>query len=104
MQSSFRAIAASSKSVIWLRALSRPSGSAISSGVSPARLRRGATGTPALLRRAITRRARPACVIGSEAKSWSEFRAEELPLLILDPPGRGQLPTNGLNEQVFGRE
>src|SRR5215471_15467290 len=90
--SSFRAIAASSKSVIWLRTLSRSSGSAITSGVSPARLRRGATGTPALLRRAIARRERPPPAIGIEAKSRSEFRAEEVPLLIVDPPGQGRLP------------
>jgi hypothetical protein len=91
-QSSFKAIAASSKSAIWLRTLSRSSGSAISSGVSPARLRRGATGTPALLRRASARRERPPCAIGIEAKSCSEFRAEEVPLLILDPPGKANLP------------
>jgi hypothetical protein len=58
-------IAASSKSAIWLRTLSRSSGSAISSGVSPTRLRRGATGTPALLRRAIAKRERPLAPSGS---------------------------------------
>jgi hypothetical protein len=60
--------------------------SAISSGVSPTRLRRGATGTPALFRHAIARRVRPPCAIGIEAKSCSEFRAEEVLLLILGPP------------------
>jgi hypothetical protein len=40
------------ESAIWLRTLSRSSGSAISSGVSPTRSRRGATGTPAPSRRA----------------------------------------------------
>jgi hypothetical protein len=60
--------------------------SAISSGVSPTRLRRGATGTPALFRRAIAGRVRPPCAIGIEAKSCSEFRAEEVLLLILGPP------------------
>jgi uncharacterized membrane protein YeaQ/YmgE (transglycosylase-associated protein family) len=45
-------------------------------------LRRGATGTPALLRRATARRERPPCAIGIEAKSGSEFR---VPLLIFDP-------------------
>src|SRR5262249_58953610 len=67
------------------------SGSAISSGVNPTRLRRGATGTPAALRRATARRERPPCAIGIESKSSSEFRAEEVPLLIVDPPGQGQL-------------
>jgi hypothetical protein len=74
------------ESAIWLRTNSRSSGSAISSGVTPTRLRRGATGTPALLRRAIARRERPPCAIGIEAKSRSEFRAEAVPLLILEPP------------------
>ena len=74
------------ESAIWLRTNSRSSGSAISSGVTPTRLRRGATGTPALLRRAIARRERPPCAIGIEAKSCSEFRAEAVPLLILEPP------------------
>src|SRR5262249_19230123 len=90
-QSSFRAIAAASKSAIWLRTVSRSSGSAIASGVSPTRLRRGATSTPALLRRAIASLLRPPPAIGIEAKSCSEFRAEELPILILERPGR-QLP------------
>src|SRR5262249_34040792 len=90
-QSSFRAIAASSKSAIWLRTLSRFSGSAITSGVNPARLRRDAP-TPALLRRAIARQERPPPAIGIDAKSCSEFRAEEVPLLIVDPSGQGQLP------------
>src|SRR5262249_10988288 len=62
--SSFRAVAASSNSATWLRTLSRSSGSAITSGVSPTRLRRGATGTPALWRRAIARRERPPPAIG----------------------------------------
>jgi hypothetical protein len=60
-------------------------GSAITSGVSPARPRRAATGTPALLRRAIAKRERPPCAIGIEAKSCSEFRTEEVRLLIRDP-------------------
>src|SRR5262249_7561064 len=58
----------------------------------PTRLRRGATGTPALLRRAIARRERPPPAVGIESKSCSEFRAEEVPLLIIDSPGQGQLP------------
>src|SRR5262249_32448892 len=74
-----------------LRTLSRSSGSAIASGVSPARLRSGATSTPALLRRAIASLLRPPPAIGIEAKSCSEFRAEEVPMLILERPGR-QLP------------
>jgi hypothetical protein len=41
---------------------------------------RGATG------RGIARRERPRCAIGIEAKSCSEFRAEAVPLLILEPP------------------
>jgi hypothetical protein len=77
--------AASSKSAIWLRTLSRSSGSAISSGVSPTRLRRGATGTPALLRRAIARRERPPCAIGIEAKPRSEFRAEDKQRRLTSP-------------------
>src|SRR5262249_52966944 len=72
--------------------LSRSSGSAITSGVSPTCLRRGATGTPALLRRAIARRESPPPAIGIESRSCSEFRAGEVPLLIIDPPGQGQLP------------
>src|SRR5262249_52225836 len=32
------------------------------------------------------------CAVGTESKSCSEFRAEEVPLLIVDPPGQGQLP------------
>src|SRR5262249_4303794 len=91
-RSYFRAIAASSKSATWLRTLSRSFGSAITSGVSPTRLRRGATGTPALWRRAIARRERPPPAVGIESKSCSEFRTEEVPLLIIDPPGQGQLP------------
>ena len=63
------------ESAIWLPTLNRSFSSAISSGVSPTRLRRGATGTPALLRRAIARRERPPCAIGIEAKSCSKFRA-----------------------------
>ena len=102
IQSSFKAIATSSKSVIWLRTLSRSSGSAITSGVSPTRLRSGATSTPALSRRAIARRERPPA-IGIEAKSCSEFRAEEVPLLIVDPSGQGQL-RHGFDEQMFGAE
>ena len=35
-------------------------------------------------RRAFARRVRPNCAIGIEAKS-AEFRAEEVPFLILDP-------------------
>ena len=66
----------------WLRTLSRFSGSATSSDVSPTRLRMGATGTPALSRRSIARRVRPPCAIGSDAKSGSEFR---VPLFILIP-------------------
>jgi hypothetical protein len=66
-------------SVICLRTLSRSSGSAITSGVSPTRLRRGSTGTPALLRRAIAMRERPRAV-GIEAKSCSEFKTWEAPL------------------------
>jgi hypothetical protein len=85
-QSSFKAIAASSNSLIWLCTLSRSSGSAITSAVSPTRLRRGPTGTPALLRRAIARRESPPCVIGIEPKPFSEFGAEELGLLILELP------------------
>src|SRR5262249_52649984 len=61
------------------------------SGVSPARLRRGATGTPALWRRATARRERLPCAVGIESRSCSEFRAEEVPLLIVDPPGHRQL-------------
>src|SRR5262249_15950608 len=91
-RSYFRAIAASSNSATWLRTLSRSFGSAITSGVSPARLRRGSTGTPALWRRAIARRERPPPAIGIDAKSCSEFRAEEVPLLIIYPPGQGKLP------------
>src|SRR5262245_65999804 len=49
-------------------------------------------GTPALLRRAIARRERPPPAVGIESKSCSEFRAEEVPLLIINPPGQGQLP------------
>src|SRR5262249_15966777 len=99
-QSSLRAIAASSKSAIWLRTLSRSAGSAITSGISPARLRRGSTCTPALLRRAIARRVSPPCAIGIDAKSCSEFRAEEVPLRIIDPP-QGH---HGSDEQMFGAE
>src|SRR5262249_13619164 len=76
----------------WLRTLSRAPGPAISSGVSPPRLRRGTTGTPAPLRRAIARRESPPPAIGIESKSCSEWRAEEVALLIIDPPGQGQLP------------
>jgi hypothetical protein len=65
--------------------------------VNPTRLRRGATGTRALLRRAIAKRERPRCAIGIEAKSCFEFRAKDVPLLILDPPV-------GANEQMFGAE
>jgi hypothetical protein len=99
----FASGSASSKSAIWLRTLSRSSGSAISSGVSPTRLRRGATGTPALLRRAIAWRLRPPPAIGIEAKSGLEFRAEAVPLLIIDPPGRGNCH-HGCDEQMFGEE
>src|SRR5262249_28481167 len=63
----------------------------MTSGVNPTRLRRGATGTPALWRRAIARRESPPPAIGIESKSCSEFRAEEVRLLIIDPPGQGQL-------------
>src|SRR6516164_7041626 len=44
------------------------------------------------LSRAIARRERPPPAIGIEAKSCSEFRAEEVPFLIIDPRGQGQLP------------
>src|SRR5262249_25331598 len=87
-RSSFGAIAASSNSATWLRTLSCSSGSAITSGVSPTRLRRGATGTPALWTRAIARRERPPCAVGIESRPCSEFRAEEVPLLIVEPPGQ----------------
>src|SRR6516164_9249516 len=73
------------KRAIWLRTLSRSSGSAIISGVSPTRLRRGTTGTPALWRRAIARRERPPPAIGIESKSCSEFRTREVPLPMFDP-------------------
>src|SRR5262249_24567054 len=66
--------------------LSRWSGSAIISGVSPTRLRRGTTGTPATSRRATARREKPPCAIGVEAKVSSEINAVEVPLLILEPP------------------
>src|SRR5262249_35674859 len=81
------------KRAIWLRTLSRSSGSAIISGVSPTCLRSGTTGTPALLRRAIARRERPPPAIGIEAKSCSEFRADEVPLLIIDPTRAGTIAT-----------
>src|SRR5262249_43531905 len=61
-------------------------GAATTAGVRPTRRRRGATGTPALLRRAIARRKGPPPAIGIDAKSCSEFRAEEVPLLIIDRP------------------
>jgi hypothetical protein len=73
----------------------------ISSGVSPARLRRGATGRPALLRRATASRERPPCAIGIEGKSGSEFRGEEVPLLILEAP-EGANWLHGSDEQMFG--
>jgi hypothetical protein len=38
------------------------------------------------LRRAIARRESPPCAIGIEAKPFSEFRAEELRLLIIELP------------------
>ena len=47
---------------------------------------------PALWRRAIARRERPPRAVGIEAKSCAEFRAEAVPLLIIDLPGRGNLP------------
>jgi hypothetical protein len=49
------------------------------------------------LRRAIARRERPPCAIGIDAKSCPGVRAEEVPLLIFDPPARA-------NEQMFGAE
>ena len=52
-------------------------------GLSPTRLRRGTTGTPAFLRRAIARRERPPCAVGIDPKSCSEFRADEVPLLTI---------------------
>src|SRR5262245_12198720 len=39
----------------------------------------------------MARRERPPPAIGIESRSCSEFRAEELPLLIIDPPRQGQL-------------
>ena len=65
-------------------------------------LRRGTTGTPALWRRAIARRERPPRV-GIESRSCSEFRAEEVLLLILEPSAGTILP-HGSNEQMFGPE
>ncbi len=47
---------------------------------------------PELWRRAIARRERPPRAVGIEAKSFAEFRAEAVPLLIIDLPGRGNLP------------
>src|SRR6478672_4802403 len=49
-------------------------------------------GTPALLRRAIARRERPPPAIGIEARSCSEFRAEAVPLLIIDRPAGRNCP------------
>src|SRR5262245_3532605 len=48
----------------------------ITSDVSHTRLRRGATGTPALWRRAIARQEVP-CAVGIESRSCSEFGAED---------------------------
>ena len=62
-----------------------------------------ATGTPALSRRAMTRRERPPCAVGTEAKSCSELGAEEVPLLILDSVG-GSNCHHGCDEQMFGGE
>src|SRR5262249_57874693 len=42
-------------------------------------------------------------VIGIESKSCSEFRAEEVLLLILEPSAGTMLP-HGSNEQMFGSE
>jgi hypothetical protein len=66
-------------------------------------VRRGTTSTPALLRRAIARRERSPAAIGIEAKSCSEFRAEEVPLLILDRR-KGVICDHGCDEQMFGAE
>ena len=62
-----------------LKTLANPT---ITSDVSPTRLRRGATGTPVLLRRATAKRERPPWAIGIDAKPGSEFSAEEAPLVI----------------------
>src|SRR5262249_25523521 len=57
---------------------------------SPLQVRGYGTQSPlrstALSRRAIARRERPHPAIGIDAKSCSEFRAEEVPLLIIDRP------------------
>jgi hypothetical protein len=45
----------------------------------------------------------PAIHVLTEAKSCSEFRAEEVPLLILDPARRGNCH-HGSDEQMFGAE
>jgi hypothetical protein len=45
----------------------------------------------------------PPCAIGIAAKSYSEFRAEEIPLLILDARGRGD-HHHGRKEQMFGAD
>src|SRR5262249_18305011 len=78
------------------RTLSRSSGLAITSGVSPARLSRGATGTPWLFRRAIAMRESPPCAVGIAAK------LEEVPLLIVHLSPRRAITIHGLDEQMFG--
>jgi hypothetical protein len=49
----------------------------------------------------MARRERPPCAVGIDAKSCSEFRAEEVPLLTIHPPA-GIIATHGFDEQMFG--
>jgi hypothetical protein len=45
----------------------------------------------------------PAIHVLTEAKSCSEFRAEEVPLLIMDPARTGNCH-HGSDEQMFGAD